>query len=72
MIRISKPKNILHFIENPRIFSHYPNAVGRLLDRVFTLTDQPTDSIYTKVMSSLKKDFMNVATVKDVLGARKI
>jgi len=65
-------KNIPHFIENPRIFSHYPNAVGRLFDRVFTLTDQPTDSIYTKVMSSVKKDFMNATTVKEMLGIRKI
>ena len=65
-------KNIPHFMENPRIFTHYPNAVGRLFERVFTLTDQPTDSIYTKVMSTVKKDFMNATTLKELLGIRKI
>lgn len=65
-------RNIPHFIENPRIFTHYPNAVGRLFERLFTLTDQPTDGIYTKVMSSVKKDFLNAATLKELLAVRKI
>jgi electron transfer flavoprotein-quinone oxidoreductase len=63
---------IPHFIENPRVFTHYPQAVQRLFETVFTLTDQPTQKIFTKVFGSVKKDFLNVTTAKEMLGMRKI
>ena len=63
---------IPRFIENPRVFTHYPQAVQRLFEKVFTLSDQPTEKIFSKVFGSVKKDFLNVTTAKEMLGMRKI
>lgn len=65
-------QHIPHFIENPRIFTHYPQAAGRIFERLFTLTSDPTESIYNKLMGSVKKDFMNVTTLRELMGVRKI
>jgi electron transfer flavoprotein-quinone oxidoreductase len=60
------------FIENPRVFTHYPQSVQRLFEQVFTLSNQPADKISKKVYGSVKKDFMNLTTMKELLGMRKI
>jgi len=65
-------ENIPHFIENDRVFSHYPNAISRVMDGLFVLGAGPQKKIFDKVYSGAKKEFMNLATVKDALGARKI
>jgi len=66
-------REIPHIIENPRIFTHYPVAVSRLLESVFTLGPEPTPKLVMgKVWRGVRKDFLNVATVKDMLSFRKM
>ena len=60
------------FMENPRLFTHYPKAVSRLLENVYTVNDQPQAGLFKKAWKGAKRDFMNVATFKDAWSMRKI
>jgi len=60
------------FMENPRLFTHYPKAVSRLLESVYTVDDQPQAGLFKKAWKGAKRDFMNVATFKDAWSMRKI
>ena len=60
------------FMENPRLFTHYPKAVSRLLESVYTVDDQPQAGLFKKAWRGAKRDFMNVATAKDAWSMRKI
>jgi electron transfer flavoprotein-quinone oxidoreductase len=61
-----------HIIENPRLFSHYPDAVTRLMEQVFTVGPGPTKRLMSTVFRGVRKDFMNLATAKDMNEFRKL
>ena len=65
-------RSIPNVMENPRLFTHYPMAIGRLLESVYTIDDQPQAGIVKKAWRGARRDFMNVATVKDAWSMRKI
>ena len=65
-------RSIPNVMENPRLFTHYPKAIGRLLESVYTIDDQPQAGIVKKAWRGARRDFMNVATVKDAWSMRKI
>lgn len=60
------------FMENPRLFTHYPIAVSRLLESVYTFGEQPRDGLVKTVWKGVKRDFVNLATVADAWSLRKI
>jgi electron transfer flavoprotein-quinone oxidoreductase len=61
-----------HIIENPRLFTHYPDAVTRLMEQVFTVGPGPTKRLMSTVFRRVRKDFLNVATGKDMNQFRKL
>jgi electron transfer flavoprotein-quinone oxidoreductase len=65
-------REIPRFMENPRLFTHYPRAVSRLLESVYTVDDQPQSGLFRKAWKSARKDFVNVAAVRDAWSLRKI
>jgi electron transfer flavoprotein-quinone oxidoreductase len=65
-------RDIPHIIENPRIFSHYPQAVSRLMEQVFTIGPGPAKKLSSTAIRGVRKDFLDVTTVKELLGMRKI
>ncbi len=65
-------REIPSFMENPRLFTHYPQAVGRLLESIYTIDDQPQAGHVKKAWKGVKRDFLSVATVKDAWSLRKI
>lgn len=65
-------REIPHTIENPRLFSHYPQAVSRLMEQVFTIGPGPAKKLSSTVIGGVRKDFLNVTTIKELLGMRKI
>ena len=65
-------RSIPNVMENPRLFTHYPQAIGRLLESVYTIDDQPQAGIVKKAWRGVRRDFMSVATVKDAWSMRKI
>jgi electron transfer flavoprotein-quinone oxidoreductase len=65
-------REIPHIIENPRIFKHYPQSVSRLLEQLFTIGPGPQGSLAGTVWKSARKDFLNLATLKDLRSFRKM
>lgn len=65
-------REIPHTIENPRLFSHYPQAVSRLMEQVFTIGPGPAKKLSGTVIGGVRKDFLNVTTIKELFGMRKI
>jgi electron transfer flavoprotein-quinone oxidoreductase len=60
------------FMENPRLFTHYPQAISQLMESVYTVGEQPQAGLFKTVWRGAKKSFMNVATIKDAWSMRKI
>jgi electron transfer flavoprotein-quinone oxidoreductase len=60
------------FMENPRLFTHYPKAVSQLLESIYTVDERPQAGLFKKAWRGARKDFMNVATFRDAWSMRKI
>ena len=60
------------FMEVPRLFQHYPTAVSRLMEDVFTIGPGPTPSLIKKAWKGVRRDFLKVATLQDAWQARKL
>jgi electron transfer flavoprotein-quinone oxidoreductase len=60
------------FMENPRLFTHYPRAVSRLLEQLYTVGPGPTPGLFKTAWGGIRRDFMNAGTVKDAWSARRI
>ena len=65
-------KSIPSVMENPRLFSHYPKAVSDLLESIYTVDERPQAGMIKKAWKGARRDFLNVATVKDAWSMRKI
>ncbi len=65
-------KEIPHIMENPRLFTHYPQAVSGLLEKLYTIGPHPSQKLSSTVIGGVRKDFMNARTLKELLAMRKI
>jgi len=65
-------REIPNFMENPRLFTHYPKAVSQLLESIYTIDERPQAGLVKKAWKGARRDFLNVATVKDAWSMRKI
>jgi electron transfer flavoprotein-quinone oxidoreductase len=65
-------KAIPQFMENPRLFSHYPDAVCRLLTDLYTVGPDPARTISGRVFRAIRRDFLSTATLKDLWSMRKV
>jgi electron transfer flavoprotein-quinone oxidoreductase len=59
-------------MENPRLFTHYPKAVNRLAGSVFAVGPEPGGRLVKKVWKGARRDFLNVATLKDLWQFRRL
>jgi len=59
-------------LENPRLFTHYPDAVTELMRDLFTIGPGPADKLFSTGFRGVRKRFMDLATVKDLLSFRRI
>jgi electron transfer flavoprotein-quinone oxidoreductase len=59
-------------IENARLFGHYPDALTRLAEQLFTVGPGASKRLVSTVFEALRKDFLNVTTVKDLSQFRKL
>lgn len=59
-------------LENRRLFTHYPEAVTKLMADIFTIGPGPTEKLFKTGFGGVRRSFMNLATVKDALSFRKI
>jgi electron transfer flavoprotein-quinone oxidoreductase len=61
-----------HLIENPRLFTHYPDAATQLLVDLFTVGPGPSNKLFSTAFKGVRKNFMNLNTAKDAMSFRKI
>jgi electron transfer flavoprotein-quinone oxidoreductase len=59
-------------LENPRLFTHYPDAVTQLMTDLFTVGPGPSRKLFTTAFKGVRKYFLNVATARDGLSFRRI
>jgi electron transfer flavoprotein-quinone oxidoreductase len=59
-------------MKNPRLFAHYPGAVCRLLDDLYTVGTEPADRLSRRMFRAARRDFLNAATVKDLWSMRRV
>lgn len=69
---MEKSQYITEIMENPRLYGHYPQAVNALMEDVFSVTEEPGGKLSSKVTSAVRRDFLNIRTVKEMLRMRKI
>jgi electron transfer flavoprotein-quinone oxidoreductase len=63
---------IPRIVENPRLFTHYPQAVSKLAESVFTIGPQPSPRLARTVWKGARRDFLSLATLKDLWSLRKM
>jgi electron transfer flavoprotein-quinone oxidoreductase len=65
-------KAVPKLMQNPRLFGHYPDAACRLLADIYTVGEEPSTKLSTKVLRAARHDFLSVAALKDAWSLRKI
>jgi len=65
-------KAIPQLMQNPRLFSHYPDAVCRLLTDLYTVGPDPARTISGRILRAVRRDFLSTATLKDLWSMRKV
>jgi electron transfer flavoprotein-quinone oxidoreductase len=65
-------KAVPKVMQNPRLFTHYPDAVCRTLTDLFTVGTEPASKLSSRVLTAFRRDFLKVATVKDLWSLRKV
>jgi electron transfer flavoprotein-quinone oxidoreductase len=65
-------KNTLSVLENKRLFSKYPQAISNLFEKVMGVDEHPKEGLYKTISEGVKKEFLNLETLKDLLQLRKI
>ena len=65
-------RRVPQLMENPRLFAHYPDALCRLLTDLYTVGPEPATKLSSRMLRSARRDFLSVATAKDLWSLRKI
>ena len=65
-------RGVPQFMENPRLFGHYPDALCRLLTELYTVGPEPGAKLSRRALRSARRDLLSVATARDLWSLRKI
>ena len=65
-------RGIPQFMENPRLFGHYPDAFCRLLADLYTVSPEPSTKLSRRALHSARRDFLSGATARDLWSLRKV
>jgi len=60
------------FLENPRVFGLYPEAVCDLFEQLLWIGEKPKEKLSTTAIRAIREKLLGKGLVKDVLAARKI
>jgi electron transfer flavoprotein-quinone oxidoreductase len=59
-------------LENPRMFSKYPDVIAAMLEKMFWVGEEPKEKLSATAMREALKGFGNLDAVRDALGMMKI
>jgi hypothetical protein len=63
---------IPEIMQNPRVFSHYPASICRLLTDLYTVGPDPAVKLSRRLLKGVRRDFLSLATIKDLWSLRRI
>ncbi len=59
-------------LENPRIFSLYPQAVTKMMEDLMYIGSEGKEGLFKTAWKGIKTNFFNLNTIKDAIGFRKM
>lgn len=65
-------KGVPSFMGNPRLFDHYPKAFCRMLTDIYAVGPQPATPLSRRAREAFVRDFLSVATLRDIWSLRKL
>lgn len=65
-------RNVWRVLSNPRLFEKYPRAITTLLTNLMFIGPDPKPKLSSTVLKQLRKNFLNLAAMKDGLDLLKI
>jgi electron transfer flavoprotein-quinone oxidoreductase len=65
-------KAIPKILENPRLFTHYPEAVSSLLTDLYTVGPEPAKKLSSQMLRTSRRHFLSIATIRDLWSLRNI
>lgn len=65
-------KNVWSVLSNPRLFEKYPQAIGTLFAELMHIGTKPKPKFSSTIMTHVRKNFMNLSTLKDLLNLLKM
>jgi len=60
-------RNIWKVLSNPRMFTKYPEAITTLLTDLMLIGSSPKPKLSSTVLKQLRKNFLNLSTVRDAI-----
>jgi len=60
-------ENVWKVLNNPRLFEKYPQAVSALLTELMFIGPDPKPKLSSTVLEQIKKNFLNLSTLRDAL-----
>ncbi len=63
---------MLDVLDNPRMFSQYPQTIANIFDKLFWIGDQPKEKLSSTVVREALKGFGNLTAVRDALALRQV
>ncbi len=61
-------RGMLDVLDNPRMFSKYPETIANIFEKMFWIGDQPKNKLSSSVMREALRGFGNLDAVRDALG----
>jgi len=65
-------RGMLDVLDNPRMFSKYPEAISGIFEKMFWIGDQPKSKLSSTVMREALRGFGNLDAVRDALGMLRV
>jgi electron transfer flavoprotein-quinone oxidoreductase len=65
-------RNVLSFMENPRLFNLYPQVFCGLFEKLMWIDEQPKQKISKTVLQELRGNLLNMGTIRDAFSFLKI
>jgi len=65
-------RNVWKVLNNPRLFEKYPRAMGALMLELMSIGPEPKPKLSSTAIKHIRKNFLNLSTLKDVLSLLKI
>ena len=65
-------RNMPNFLNNPRLFEHYPRAITDLFEGIMSVGAEPKERFMRTIFQSARQNFLQMEVVKDLFGLRKL